>query len=285
MAKQAKKTADNVIEVPHQEQTVNVNTVDIPTVAKKETVQKTPTWEYRDRLYTLKNNKTPLTYFIPSRHSVKNKVLWFDPEKGYQRSLRYVTNQPTPFIDEQKGVVTLGRIVFKNGALRVPKEDVGLQKLLSLYHPYKDEVYEEYNPVQESIDETSRIELEIEALLAAKQMDINEAEAVLRVEQGSAVDKLSSSELKRDLLIFAKKKPALFLELANDENVELRNIGIKAVQMGIIQLSKDQRTFTYGDTKRKLMTVPFDEHPYSALAAWFKTDEGMEVLRHVTKKM
>lgn len=285
MAKQAKKTADKVIEVPHQEQTVNVNTVDIPTVVKKETVQKTPTWEYRDRLYTLKNNRTPLTYFIPSRHSAKNKILWFDPEKGYQRSLRYVTNQPTPFVDEQKGVVTLGRIIFKNGALRVPKEDVGLQKLLSLYHPYKDEVYEEYNPVQESIDETSRIELEIEALLAAKQMDINEAEAVLRVEQGSAVDKLSSSELKRDLLIFAKKKPALFLELANDENVELRNIGIKAVQMGIIQLSKDQRTFTYGDTKRKLMTVPFDEHPYSALAAWFKTDEGMEVLRHVTKKM
>jgi hypothetical protein len=50
-------------------------------------------------------------------------------------------------------------------------------------------------------------------------------------------------------------------------------------------LSKDQRTFTYGDNQRKLMTVPFDEHPYSALAAWFKTDEGMEVLNHVTKKL
>jgi hypothetical protein len=62
----------------------------------------------------------------------------------------------------------------------------------------KDSIYEEYNPVQISINETEQIELEIEALLIAKQMDINEAEAVLRVEQGSAVDKLSSSELKRD---------------------------------------------------------------------------------------
>ena len=152
-------------------------------------------------------------------------------------------------------------------------------------YPYKDKIYEEYNPVEISINETEQIELEIEALLIAKQMDINEAEAVLRVEQGSAVDKLSSSELKRDLLIFAKKKPALFIELANDDNVELRNIGIKATQAGIIKLSKDQRTFTYGDGNRKLMTVPFDEHPYSALAAFFKTDEGMEVLKHVTKKM
>ena len=274
MAKKAK--AEETIEVAPQ-----------PVVAKKVTAPEPqkPQWEYRDRLYTLKGNKKPLTYVIPSRHSSKNQLLWFDEETRTQRTLRYATNQASPFIDEQRGMCTLGRIVFKEGVLRVPKSDVALQKLLSLYHPLKDSIYEEYNPVQISVNETEQIELEIEALLIAKQMDINEAEAVLRVEFGSKVDELSSSELKRDLLIFAKRKPGLFIELANDDNVELRNIGIKATQAGIIQLSKDQRTFTYGDTKRKLMTVPFDEHPYSALAAWFKTDEGMEVLKHVTKKL
>ena len=271
--------------IVHEEAVESIKPIPTPQRRTSEKENAEPEWEYRDRLYTLKGPKRPLTYTIPSKHSNKNKLLWFDKEKGYQRTLRYVTNQPTPFADEQKGVVTLGRIVFKNGALRVPKEDVSLQKLLSLYHPFKDKVYEEYNPVQISVNETEQIELEIEALLLAKQMDINEAEAVLRVEQGSKVDTLSSSELKRDLLIFAKKRPALFIELANDDNVELRNIGIKATQAGIIQLSKDQRTFLYKDTGRKLMTVPFDEHPYSALAAWFKTDEGMEVLRHITKRM
>jgi hypothetical protein len=51
MANKAKKTADNVIEVPQQEQTVYVNTVDIPTVAKNAPVQEQskPTWEIRDR--------------------------------------------------------------------------------------------------------------------------------------------------------------------------------------------------------------------------------------------
>ena len=33
------------------------------------------------------------------------------------------------------------------------------------------------------------------------------------------------------------------------------------------------------------MTVPFDEHPYSALAAWFKTDEGMEIYSNIEKRM
>ena len=33
------------------------------------------------------------------------------------------------------------------------------------------------------------------------------------------------------------------------------------------------------------MTVPFEEHPYSALAAWFKTDEGLEVFKTIEKKL
>ena len=33
------------------------------------------------------------------------------------------------------------------------------------------------------------------------------------------------------------------------------------------------------------MTVPFDEHPYSALAAFFKTDDGMEVYKNLVKKL
>ena len=156
---------------------------------------------------------------------------------------------------------------------------------MALYHPGLNKVYEEYNPVQESVNELAYMEYEIEALLAAKQMDISSLEAILRVEYGSKVDTLTSSELKRDGLVFAKKNPILFLELANDDNVELRNVGIKATDLGILKLSSDQRTFTYGETGRKLMTVPFDEHPYSALAAFFKTDEGMEVYKHIIKKL
>jgi hypothetical protein len=33
------------------------------------------------------------------------------------------------------------------------------------------------------------------------------------------------------------------------------------------------------------MNVPFDEHPYSALAQWFKTDEGMEIYSNIEKRL
>lgn len=258
------------------------------TSAKITPVQKQPvkpSWEIRDRIYFLKNNRRPLIFTIPAKHSARKPLLFFDQETGMQKELRYATNQNSPFVEEQKGTATLGRIAFKDGQLFVPKEQTSLQKLLSLYHPLRNQLYYEYNPVEESVNELDYINLEIEALILAKQLEINQIEAILRAEFGSKIDKLSSSELKRDVLIFAKRNPILFIELANDENVELRNIGIKATQQGIIKLSSDQRTFSYGETDRKLMTVPFDEHPYSALAAWFKTDEGMEVYKHITKKL
>jgi hypothetical protein len=244
-----------------------------------------PEFEYRDRLYTLTNNMKPLLFTLPSKHSSAKPLLYFDKELRKTRELRYATNQSSPIVDEQNGTVTLGRISFRGGVLSVPKENIALQKLLSIYHPLRDVLYEEYNAVQEAEDDFDALELELEAMNLASELDIDQLEAILRVEVGSKVSKMTTKELKRDALIFARRKPGLFIELANDENIELRNIGIKAVEMKIISLSSDQRTFTFGDNNRKLMTVPFNENPYSALAAYFKTDEGVEVYNHLIKRL
>ena len=87
------------------------------------------------------------------------------------------------------------------------------------------------------------------------------------------------------MILFASNDPVLFLELANDENVELRNFGIVATEANIIKLSQDQRTFSWASNGKKLMNIPFDENPYSALAVWFKTDEGVEVYKSIQKKL
>jgi hypothetical protein len=175
--------------------------------------------------------------------------------------------------------------MFRDGTLTVPKHQQNLQKLLSIYHPLKGKLYQEYSAVEEATDELDQLELQIDALNAATSMDIDQIEAIMRVEIGSKVSKMSSKELKRDLLLFAKKNPSLFVELANDENVQLRNVAIVATENGVIVLSPDQRSFTWGSNGRKLMNVPFDENPYSAMAAWFKTDEGVEVYKSIEKKL
>ena len=237
-------------------------------------------WEIKDRQYFLRKGNKPLSYTIKSAN-----IYWFDEEKGFERELKYCSNQRTCFVDEMKGDQRLEHITFRAGVLQVPREKVILQKLLSLYHPHRNKLFYEWKPEVEAIDEVESLELEIEALNAARNLDIDMVEAVMRVEVGSKVNEMSSKELKRDLLLYAKRNPGLFLELVNDDNVALRNFGIKATEMKIIKLSSDQRTFSWGSNDRKLMNVPFDEHPYSALAAWFKTDEGMEIHANIKKRL
>jgi len=237
-------------------------------------------WEIKDRVYYLKGGKKPLSRSIKS-----TGVYYFDEEKGYERELKYCQNQKTSFVDEMKGDQRLEHIIFRAGSLFVPKEKTVLQKLLSLYHPHKDNLYEEYKPAAEAADEIDVLNMQVDALVAARNIDIDMAEAIMRVEKGSDVSSLSSKELKRDLLVFARNNPKLFLELADDENVMLRNFGIKAVEAGVLRLSSDQRNFMWGSNGRKLMVIPFDEHPYTALAHWFKTDEGMEIYSNIEKRL
>ncbi len=274
------KKKQTKVEEPIVEETVVVEQPVVKAPKKEVAESKKDKWEIKDRIYYLKGGKKPLSRSIKSAN-----LYWFDEEKGFEREIKYCENQQTPFVDEMKGDQRLSHIVFRSGSLYVPKEKTILQKFLSLYHPQRDTTYYEDKPIAKASNEIQDIELEIEALNAAKDLDIDMAEAVMRVEVGSKVSSMSSKELKRDLLIYAKKNPVLFLELVNDENVILRNFGIRATEMGIIKLSPDQRTFKWGSNDRKLMTVPFDEHPYSALAAWFKTDEGMEIYSNIEKRL
>ena len=280
MAKKKKQT----IEEPIVEETV---TVEEQPVAQEQPKVEAPkikakpknTWEIKDRFYYLKGNKKPVSRSIRSAN-----LFWFDEQKGYEREIKYCQNQRTCFVDEMKGEQRLEHIIFRDGVLFVPKEKSTLQKFLSLYHPHRNTLYYEHKPIEVAELQIDRLETEADAIVVARQMDIDLAEAIMRVEKGSEVNKLSSKELKRDLLLFARNNPDLFLELANDDNVQLRNFGIKAVEEGIIKLSNDQRYFMWGSTDRKIMTVPFDEHPYTALAHWFKTDEGMEIYQNIEKR-
>tara|TARA_R100001443_G_scaffold77933_1_gene85153 strand:+ start:25 stop:807 length:783 start_codon:yes stop_codon:yes gene_type:complete len=244
-----------------------------------------PTWEIKDRQYYLKGLGSPLTYVLQSKSTRKKPMLWFDEEKGINREMRYSSNQNSIFMDEQDSNAILEHIIFEEGVLFVPRTNQPLQKLLSLYHPKKGYVYEEKDEVAEAKEQLVGIETEMEALNTAVSIDIEQAEAILRVELGSQVSNMSSSEIKRDLYLLARKNPVLFLNLVKDDNVGLRNTAIKAVELGVIKLSQDQRSFSWASNDRKLMEVPFDENPYSAFAAWLKTDEGVEVYKSIQKKI
>lgn len=260
-------------------------TIEVTQTKNTKQSSKSDLWESKDRTYYLLGDRTPLTFTLASRHTSRFPLLWFDEEAGYSKELRYATNQKSPILEEQKGHVTLEHVVFRDGTLFVPKTNPALQKLLSLYHPQLNKTYAEVDMVKDANEELSIIELEIEALKMASELDLDHAEAVLRVERGDSVSRMTTAELKRDLYVLAQSDPELFLELANDEDVKLRNNVAKAIERKIILLSPDKRTFTLASNKEKILTVPFEESPLSAMASYLKTDKGLDLYSLIEKKI
>ena len=235
-------------------------------------------WEIKPRTYVLKG-MSPLSYKTRS-----SNILWFDEEKGINREIRYAINQKSLFVDEQDNNVRLGHVIFYDGVLHTTRDQINLQKLLSIYHPKAGIKWEEVNPQKEAEDEVDVIEREIEALEIVKSLELEDLEAIMRTELGASVTSMSSKELKRDAYIFAKKNPKLFKELAEDEDIKLRNLANRAVESGILNLTEDNTVFKFANGK-KALTVPFDQHPYVALAQYFKTDDGVTLMKSIMKKL
>jgi len=212
-------------------------------------------------------------------------MLWFDEDKKINRELRYAPNQKSLFVDEQDDRVQIEHVIFENGALYVPRTNVVLQQLLSNYHPEAGKVWEEIDELQEAVDDIDQIELELEALKLVQELEIEHLEAILRTELGSEVTTMSSKEIKRDCYLFAKNNPSLFTEIANDEDIKLRNLANRSVENGVVNLTDDNTTFKWSKTGKKILTVPFDEHPYTAFARFLKTDDGINVMKAIEKKL
>tara|TARA_B100000131_G_C18067031_1_gene592937 strand:+ start:282 stop:1058 length:777 start_codon:yes stop_codon:yes gene_type:complete len=255
------------------------------TMTKKSSVPEIEkNWEYKDRTYILKGEFSPVSYTIQGRHTPRKPLMWFDEGLKINREIRLATNQKSLFVDEQDGFVTLTHIMFQDGVLNVPRTEINMQKLLSIYHPDKDKVWEEVDVRKKAADEIDLLEYELKALNLVQELDIDHLEAIMRTELGSSVGSMSSKELKRDAYKFAKKDPSLFIELSQDEDIKLRNLANRAVEQGIIMLTDDNTVFKFANGK-KIMTVPFDQHPYGALAQYFKTDDGVDLMKSLTKKL
>lgn len=242
--------------------------------------------QYVDKFYRLKKESAPLSYMIPTRNSARYPLLWFDEEQGIQRALRYAKNQKSPFEDEQDGNAILEPVVFDDGVLYVPKQNQVLQKFL-YYHPQRDKVFEEINAAQDAAEELEIVEMELDALIAAKALSLDQIISVARVLLGRNVDKMTSTELKRDILVYARANPFEFMDTLNDPMLALQDDVYRFFDNGFLTFRKNNKEvyFNLPKNKKKLLTVPFGEDPYFIVASHFQNDEGVEIYKLLKNKL
>ena len=241
-------------------------------------------WVVKDRRYILVGNKSPITYLLRSSHSQNKPLQWFDGDN--YRPLRFASNSITPFMDEQDGYVISSAIEFQYGDLFVPASNVNLQKFLSLYHPDKDVVYEEWDPHRDAQEELDLEEFVLDAQITAREMPFEDLEGIARIIYRTDISKFTTSEIKRDMIQYARTNPKEFLDYANDPDIKLRNLAIRSVDEGVLKIKDDNRTIIWNDkTQQKVLSVKFGDNPIAALSSYFKTDEGMDLMEAIAKKI
>jgi len=120
----------------------------------------------------------------------------------------------------------------------------------------------------------------------AMGLDISTREAIGRIVLGARVDRLSSEELKRDILMYARNNPEEFLQMTNDPELRLQNIAAKALQDNLFVLKNNRRDiyFNLPDNKKKLMGIPFGDDPIKLLTAYLQSDDGIELYKVIEKR-
>ena len=129
--------------------------------------------------------------------------------------------------------------------------------------------------------------MEVDALIAAKQLSVDQMESLGRVILRGDVTKMSTAELKRDMLVYSRNYPAEFLQALDDPALKLHST---------IQRFFDERMLAYRNknkdvyfnlpsNKKRLLTIPFGEDPMHVIASYFKSDEGVEKLEYLEKQL
>ena len=233
-----------------------------------------------DKTYKLKSDATPISFTLPSRNTSRFPLLHFDEENNTNRALRYARNQKSPFEDEQDGNFILEPVIFDDGFLTVSRTNPVLQQFLH-YHPMNGSVFVEVDKTVDAAKEVEDLNFEVDALIEARQLSIEQLEVVSRVMFQKDVTNVSTAELRRDVLIYAKKEPRSFLEILNDPLLKLQSNVQLFFAHNLLQFRNGQREvwFNTKSNKKKMMSIPFGEDPFETVALFLKSDEGIEVLK------
>lgn len=231
-----------------------------------------------DKVYRLIAG-SPLSYTLASRTSARHSLMWYDEKKNQNRVLRYAVNQKSPFEDEQDGNAILEPIVFEDGLLSVPRTNPVLQEFLH-YHPHNGIVFTEVDKEKDAVSQVEDLNVEVDALIEARQLDIAQIEMLTRVLFGVDPSTISTAELKRDILVFAKRYPQDFLDAINDPEITFQSKVRMFFENNFITVRGNKELWYSTPTnKKKMCSIPFESNPFDTAVSFLKSDEGIDGLK------
>lgn len=242
--------------------------------------------EPKDMSFILTRKSSPLSYMLNSRNTRSNPLQYWDNDKKINRILRYAVNQKSPFEDEQDGHAIIEPIIFDDGSLFVPKTNPVLQEFL-LLHPQYNKSFKLMDRAVDAQTELEEMDASDEAASLARKLSIEQMESIAIVQLNLKVDKMTTPEIKRDVIRFAKNNPHKFMGLIDNPDLDLSGMVSKCFTSGLLKTRSNDSQIWYNlsENKTKLIDVPHGNDYRTELVNFLKTNDGIKVMQMLEKEL
>lgn len=204
---------------------------------------------------------------------IPTKTTVFDKKSNRVREIRYCPNEPSIYTDEQSENAQRDHILFRNKMLFVPVEKPNLMDFMMAHPGNKANGGNLFSMVDKSRSAEEELEREFtqfEAVSMVRDKDISE---LLPVAMFLGINtKRKSAEIRRDLLMDAKKNPTRFVELFDNPQVKCKSAVLQAVEFQILNEKIDG--MYWFDSNRLIITAAAGLDPVDVMSRFCLTEKG-----------
>jgi hypothetical protein len=219
-----------------------------------------------------------IVFKIPTRTTV------FDKASNRVREIRYCPNEPSIFTDEQSENAQRDHILFRNKMLFVPSEKPNLLEFMMMHPGNKQNggtLFEMVDKSRSAEEELEREFTQFEAVAMVRDKDLSE---LLPVAMFLGINtNRKSAEIRRDLLIDAKKNPTRFVELFDNPQVKCKSAVMQAIDFQI--LNKKADGMYWFDTNRLIVTAAAGLDPVDVMTRFCLTEKGAPVYDRLLEEL
>ena len=214
----------------------------------------------------------------------QRNITVYDKDSDTIRQIRYCPNEPSIFVDEQSENAVRQSIMFSNGRLFVRADQPNLRAFMEAHPSNKANgggVYEEVNKQKEAQVDVDKDFAMAEAVMLVKEKPFEDLLSVA-ASLNFNVDR-QASEIKHDLLMFAKKNPVSFVKMFDNPEVTLKAKIRMAMKYGVVEISKGAARWK--DSGNLIVSVPAGKDGVDVLLRFLLTDAGAATVEELDRQL
>jgi len=249
-----------------------------PQAKKQAPIFKRTVQENTSKVYEALKNKGP-AFMIMSR-----KISIYDKETDSIRTARYCPNENSIWMDEQSENSRTEPIIFRDGYLTVRAEQPNLRHFLDLHPSNVSNGGSQFKVIDTKSDAESVVKKEFEVFDAISMIKNSDTNDLLSVALYFKVNiDRQMSEIKHDLLMIAKKKPAAFVQAFDDPIVKCKATIKQALDYQVIKNSRD--SVRWYDSNGIIVSVPHGQDSIDIMSRFCLTEKGASVLASIQDEL